>query len=351
MPISDSASVRPKPGPPRFVAWFEPQHDVLPQVAEHFVSRMGKVSWMIATPEPACCGTARPCTTPARWCERRRPRRRRRSLWLTYYRSIFNPARLNADLMQQPHSLASLEKPAGRQNRAGHDQRGRNGRAQGRPDQAVGSARAPPSRSRPSDAQPERQQPSTLDECRRCELWQNATQAVAGEGPKKARIMLVGEQPGDQEDLAGQPFVGPAGKLLDKAMRGRPASTATDLPDQRRQAFQVGAARQAAPAQDAGAEAKSRPATTGSTRNWRRSSRRDRGAGRDGAEVGDAILCTSIASLCRASVCHRTRTIRCVSKIPPGRRRTRAELFRGRSRAGPARAESSAASSPAGTCS
>jgi DNA polymerase len=65
-------------------------------------------------------------------------------------------------------------------------------------------------------AQPERQQPSKLDECRRCDLWEHATQAVGGEGPEHSRIMLVGEQPGDQEDLAGQPFVGPAGKLLDR---------------------------------------------------------------------------------------------------------------------------------------
>ena len=59
------------------------------------------------------------------------------------------------------------------------------------------------------------QQPATLDQCRRCGLWEHATQAVGGAGPRRAAIMLVGEQPGDQEDLAGQPFVGPAGKLLD----------------------------------------------------------------------------------------------------------------------------------------
>jgi uracil-DNA glycosylase family protein len=59
------------------------------------------------------------------------------------------------------------------------------------------------------------QQPEKLDQCRRCELWQNATQAVGGAGPKRAALMLLGEQPGDQEDLAGLPFVGPAGKLLD----------------------------------------------------------------------------------------------------------------------------------------
>jgi uracil-DNA glycosylase family protein len=54
--------------------------------------------------------------------------------------------------------------------------------------------------------------------CRACDLWKNATQTVFGEGAAKAEVMMVGEQPGDKEDLAGKPFVGPAGKLLDKAL-------------------------------------------------------------------------------------------------------------------------------------
>lgn len=54
--------------------------------------------------------------------------------------------------------------------------------------------------------------------CTRCPLYRNATQAVPGEGPRGARVMLVGEQPGDAEDLSGRPFVGPAGRLLDKAL-------------------------------------------------------------------------------------------------------------------------------------
>ena len=57
-----------------------------------------------------------------------------------------------------------------------------------------------------------------LDQCRNCSLWKHATQAVPGEGPTSSRMMLVGEQPGDQEDLAGRPFVGPAGQLLDRAL-------------------------------------------------------------------------------------------------------------------------------------
>ena len=55
-------------------------------------------------------------------------------------------------------------------------------------------------------------------DCRACDLWKNATQTVFGEGPSPAKIMFVGEQPGDQEDRAGHPFVGPAGKLLDRAL-------------------------------------------------------------------------------------------------------------------------------------
>jgi uracil-DNA glycosylase len=67
--------------------------------------------------------------------------------------------------------------------------------------------------------------PGTMEEvtagvaiCRRCDLWREATQGVPGEGPATAAMMLVGEQPGDQEDLAGRPFVGPAGQVLDAGL-------------------------------------------------------------------------------------------------------------------------------------
>ena len=59
---------------------------------------------------------------------------------------------------------------------------------------------------------------SAVDECRACPLWEGATQAVFGEGLKRARLMLIGEQPGDREDREGKPFVGPAGRILDKAL-------------------------------------------------------------------------------------------------------------------------------------
>src|SRR6478609_2772243 len=54
--------------------------------------------------------------------------------------------------------------------------------------------------------------------CRACELWEGAAQAVFGEGQREASVMLVGEQPGDREDIEGHPFVGPAGKVLDQGL-------------------------------------------------------------------------------------------------------------------------------------
>jgi DNA polymerase len=57
-----------------------------------------------------------------------------------------------------------------------------------------------------------------VQDCRGCELYRDATQAVMGEGPASAAVMVLGEQPGDKEDQAGEPFVGPAGKLLDRAL-------------------------------------------------------------------------------------------------------------------------------------
>jgi uracil-DNA glycosylase family protein len=89
----------------------------------------------------------------------------------------------------------------------------------------VGQTSLIDSQSEPNDATgflPERRSLSALREaaagCRGCHLWRGATQTVFGEGLKRARVMLVGEQPGDKEDLAGKPFVGPAGRELDRGL-------------------------------------------------------------------------------------------------------------------------------------
>ena len=207
-------------GAPRFVAWFEPVHDVLPQVARHFARRMGAISWMIATPTATMMWDGETLHAgPALMRGAADIDDAGEALWLTYYRSIFNPARLNADLLRS-HIPSRFWKnlpegaivPAMVSSAANGERRTGQTASVG---QRSGAAIIPISAER---AQPARELPTTLDQCRRCELWKSATQAVPGVGPAQAAIMLVGEQPGDQEDLAGLPFVGPAGAVLERAM-------------------------------------------------------------------------------------------------------------------------------------
>lgn len=90
----------------------------------------------------------------------------------------------------------------------------------------IKSQRVPAKRSRPANSPPSKSVPRSLAarrraarDCKACDLWKNATQTIFGEGPTRAKLFLVGEQPGDQEDLAGHPFVGPAGRILDEALQ------------------------------------------------------------------------------------------------------------------------------------
>ena len=97
---------------------------------------------------------------------------------------------------------------------------------------------------RPADAR--RRCATSRQAARRATSTSAARRRCSAKGPKRAEIMLVGEQPGDAEDLAGHPFVGPAGKLLDRALEEAGIDRARRLRHQRREALQVGAARQAA---------------------------------------------------------------------------------------------------------
>jgi uracil-DNA glycosylase len=81
--------------------------------------------------------------------------------------------------------------------------------------------------------------------CQDCPLWANATQTVFGAGDPHARVMLVGEQPGDEEDKKGLPFVGPAGRLLDQALEAAGVDREHLLRHERGEALQVATTRQA----------------------------------------------------------------------------------------------------------
>ena len=205
-----------------FVSWFEPQHYIVDRVAPFFARRFAGMRWAILTPYRSAHWDGEALAFGPGGTRADAPSDdAQEDMWRTYYANIFNPARLNPRMMRQempqkywkllPEAalLPDLIREAGQRVR----------------DMAE-RAPEPPRRKIPMPAatSPEPVDDSlaalksAVRQCRRCPLWQPATQAVFGEGPEQARVMIVGEQPGDEEDLTGRPFVGPAGKLFNRAI-------------------------------------------------------------------------------------------------------------------------------------
>ena len=208
---------------PEYVAWYEPDHDVLAYAAEHFARRMGVTTWCIGTPHGAALWdgqTLQYALAPgdAAAIARDAGADPVEALWRAYYRHIFNPARLNESALRQ-HMPVRFWKglPEGSLIPAMVAE-ARSGARRVAQTHAIGTMPGKPIVMDAARAQPVRETPSSLDQCRRCDLWRHATQAVPGLGPEDARVMVVGEQPGDHEDLSGKAFVGPAGQVLDMAM-------------------------------------------------------------------------------------------------------------------------------------
>ena len=210
----------------RFVAWFEPSHYIVELATPFFERRFADMAWSILTPDrcahwdghrtvftEGAVKSAAPSSDPLE------------DIWRTYYASIFNPARLKIKAMQteMPKKYwrnlpeASLIEPLIA--KAGHASQA----------MIESEARAPrlsmQRKEEPVVSPALHQKPDRLAalraeaaDCRSCHLWKDATQTIFGEGPAHAPIMLVGEQPGDKEDLAGKPFVGPAGQVLNRAL-------------------------------------------------------------------------------------------------------------------------------------
>ncbi len=214
-----------EPDATRYVSWFEPDHYIVEANAPFFVRRFASMAWSILTPDAS-----------AHWdgvTLRIGPGAEARDVpdddaleayWRAYFGAIFNPARLKVSAMTSempkkywrnlPEAAAIPELIR---------------EAQGRTDAMLeqdmpeplplGPVRAGSRETGPAaDGTPLAQAARDAASCRRCPLWEPATQTVFGEGPANAGIMFVGEQPGDQEDLAGRPFVGPAGQILDRAL-------------------------------------------------------------------------------------------------------------------------------------
>ncbi len=211
-------------GPRRaFAAWFEPVHHIVEPNAPFFARRFGDMDWLIVTPDlTARFDDGELSLDPGR----PRPdiaQDATEELWTTYFRSIFNPARLKVKAMQaempkkywknMPEAAAIPELIAGARERA-------EAMRAAAPTAPSSYARAVKDRTMPQDTPPPPGSLAALHRdaaaCTRCALYERATQVVVGEGPLDAELMFVGEQPGDQEDLAGRPFAGPAGQLFDR---------------------------------------------------------------------------------------------------------------------------------------
>ncbi len=218
-------------GEPRYVAWFEPDHHIVEFTAGFFQRRFANMCWSILTPERCAHWEGRGDVWFSVGADKAAAPLQDvvEDTWRCYYRSIFNPARVKikammAEMPQKywknlPESqlIPELIRAADQRVAVMED-----------------SVRAEePLRCGPRPATPlallsaaiQRSEANSLEQlalaaqnCHNCALWQPATQAVFGVGPVTATVMLIGEQPGDNEDLAGKPFVGPAGELLNRAL-------------------------------------------------------------------------------------------------------------------------------------
>ena len=210
-----------------YIAWFEPPHRVALAASDRFVQRMANLRFSILTPDICVHWDRAALTTTAGVEKSAAPTEDAlEEHWRTYFAAIFNPARLNAGLMAQhmpraywrnlPEAQVIPELVSNAQGRTEAMVQAEPTLPSHRAKRIAGRTAAP---AKP-DAEPQSLSAiaAGLNQCRRCDLWRDATQAVPGEGPARAALMLVGEQPGDQEDLAGHPFVGPAGEILNRAL-------------------------------------------------------------------------------------------------------------------------------------
>ncbi|MEQ1944908.1 UdgX family uracil-DNA binding protein [Mesorhizobium sp. VNQ89] len=216
----------------RYIAWFEPDHFIVERNAPFFVRRFAGMRWSILTP-CLCAHWDTGELTFAPGAEKRDAPAddAAEELWLTYYENIFNPARLKTNAMQKempkkywrnlPEAPLIPALVAGAET-ASREMIAKMPTAPAPHHAKLQARHWPASASIQGDDGADAASIVELREaaksCRRCPLWRDATQTVFGEGPDNPRVVFVGEQPGDQEDIAGKPFVGPAGKVFDAVL-------------------------------------------------------------------------------------------------------------------------------------
>ncbi|MHA3770741.1 UdgX family uracil-DNA binding protein [Verrucomicrobiota bacterium sgz303538] len=203
-----------------FVAWFEPEHHIVELNASFFVDRFASMHWSILTPDRCVHWDGNEVRFTEGVSRSEAPGEDAvEELWLKYYSHIFNPARLKTRAMQHempkkywrnlPEAavIPALiqEAPRRVENMIIESEAKDLGGLDWHP------AKVP-------DTKDLKKLREVAAGCTACPLFKNATQTVFGEGPRNAEIVFLGEQPGDQEDRAGHPFVGPAGQLLNRAL-------------------------------------------------------------------------------------------------------------------------------------
>ncbi|MDX7953122.1 UdgX family uracil-DNA binding protein [Lichenihabitans sp. Uapishka_5] len=215
---------------PIYLAWFEPDHHIVDRATGFFVNRFATMRWTIITPERSVAWDGKAVTHGPGGTRADVPEEDATDeVWRTYYANIFNPARLHVDAMKREMPMkywknlpeARLIAPLIRS--AGEKEAAMIAKAQAEAPKraAIIVKRLEEVRERPYDPgenDPLRRLKHEAEACQLCPLYEHATQTVFGEGLPTADLVFVGEQPGDKEDLAGKPFIGPAGAMFNRAL-------------------------------------------------------------------------------------------------------------------------------------
>ena len=194
-----------------FTAWHEPDHRIIRLIAPFFQDRFQGMNWIIMTEDGCAQWNGSQLTFSQGVTKSQLPSDDQEELWKAYYSSIFNPARIKIKAMKKELPVRYWKNlPESELIDELIDA------APARLEEFYLTQKPLPAAhaliANMSDLA------SAIKTCKSCGICEQVTAPVMGEGPVNARIMLVGEQPGDEEDLSGRPFVGPAGKLLNQAL-------------------------------------------------------------------------------------------------------------------------------------
>jgi uracil-DNA glycosylase len=195
-----------------YIAWHKPEHLTVKPGTPFFARRFGDKRWSIFTPDESAHWDLKELTFgPGMEQHEFQIQDGWDEVWKTYYKSIFNPSRIKIKMMKSemsPKYWSSMPETALIDELVREAPRRLQQMAENQNHAAAVSMNKPIEELR-----------QEIKSCQSCPLYKKATHAVFGVGPHDAKIMIVGEQPGDEEDLAGLPFVGPSGEILDQALQ------------------------------------------------------------------------------------------------------------------------------------